>query len=74
MQSSAFYGVLPCIGTCPTEGAYSTTKLCYLMDLHYIVVTLSAQVTSKVTYGHVIVWGSQFHMYGEYLAIFVKGR
>ena len=55
MLSSAFYSVLPSIGTCRTVGAYTNAKLFHLTELPYRIVTLSAWVASKATYGYVIV-------------------
>ena len=72
MLFNAFYSVLPSIGACHTVGAYYTAKLSHLTDLHYRVVTLSAQVTSKVGYGYAIVQGFQFYISGVVLVLFVK--
>ena len=55
MQLSAFCSVLPSMGDYCTIGAYSTAKPYCLTDLHYKVITLSAQIISKVTYGYIIV-------------------
>ena len=43
------------------------------MELHCIVVTLAAQVTSKVTYNSDTAQVSQIHTHGVNLAILVKG-
>ena len=50
MQYGALYSVLPRIVAFPTVEAYCTTNLSHLVDLQYKVVTLSAQVASKITY------------------------
>ena len=59
MLSSAFYSIVPSIGTFRTVRAYPIANLFYLMELHNRVFTLSAQITSKVTYGYAIVQKSQ---------------
>ena len=74
MLYSAFYSILFSIGTCHTVEAYPTAKAFCLMEVQYRVVTLSAQFTSKVTYGYIIVQGSQFHISGVNIAIFMKGQ
>ena len=66
--------MLPSVKTCSTVGAYPTANPFYLMELHYRVVTLSVQATSKFTYGYVIVQGLQFRISEVDLDIFIKGR
>ena len=61
--SSEFYCVLPSIGICSSVVAYYTAKLSHLADFQYGVITLSYQVISNVSYGYVIIQGSQFHIY-----------
>ena len=72
MLFSAFYSILLSIGAGHTVEAYFTTKLSCLTDLHYKVVTLSAQIISKFNYDYNIVQGSQFYMSGVVLALFMQ--
>ena len=51
MLFGVFCSVPPSIGVRCIVGAYCTTKLSYLTDLHYRIVTPSAHIASKVTYG-----------------------
>ena len=69
---SVFYSDLPSIGDCCTVSAYSTAKPACLIDLHYKLVTPSAQVTFKVIYSYIVVQRFRFHISGVFLALFVR--
>ena len=60
------------IGACHTVGAYSTSKPPPLANSHYRIVTPSAQVISKVTYGYAKVHRFQLCMFRVDLALLVK--